>query len=91
MNALALALSAAQTMLALAGVCAVWRLVRGPRARDRVLAFDALYVVGILLLLTEGIRNGRTVFFEASLVMSALGFTSSVALAKFLLRGEVIE
>lgn len=91
MNLLAITIPAAQLLLALAGLCTVWRMLHGPRARDRVLAFDAFYVVAILLLLTQGVRSARTVFFEAALVMSMLGFAGSVAMAKFLLRGEVIE
>ena len=71
--------------------CALLRLVRGPRAQDRILGFDALYVGAMLLLLTFGIRAGSTVYFEAALVIALLGFVSTVALAKFLMRGEVIE
>lgn len=91
MTPLAIVLPLAEMMLALAGVLAVLRMLRGPRARDRVLAFDGFYVAGLLLMLTEGIRSGRTLYFEAALIMAALGFAGSVALAKFLLRGEVIE
>ena len=71
--------------------CALLRLVRGPRAQDRILCLDALYVGAMLLLLTFGIRAGSTVYFEAALVIALLGFVSTVALAKFLMRGEVIE
>ena len=81
----------AQAMLSLAMSCAVFRLIRGPRAQDRVVAFDALTVVSMLLLLTFGIRSGITLYFEAALVLALLGFVSTVALAKFLMRGEVIE
>ena len=45
----------------------------------------------MLLLLTFGIRTGSTLYFEAALVIALLGFVSTVALAKFLMRGEVIE
>ncbi len=78
-------------LLALAMVCAVWRMIIGPRAQDRVLALDALYVDGMLLLVTLGLRTGTIFFFEAALVISMLGFVATVALAKFLMRGEVIE
>jgi len=81
----------AQLLLAAAMACALLRLVRGPRAQDRILSFDALYVGAMLLLLTFGIRAGSTVYFEAALVIALLGFVSTVALAKFLMRGEVIE
>lgn len=84
-------LGAAQILIALAMTFAVYRLLRGPRAQDRVLALDTLYVNAMLLVLTFGIRTGTTLYFEAALVIGMLGFVSTVALAKFLLRGEVIE
>jgi multicomponent K+:H+ antiporter subunit F len=84
-------LTIAQVLLALAMACATFRMVRGPRAQDRVLGLDTLYVNAMLLLLTFGIRSGRTLYFEAALVIAVLGFVATAALAKFLMRGEVIE
>jgi multicomponent K+:H+ antiporter subunit F len=84
-------LAVAQILLAMAMGCAAFRIFRGPRAQDRVLGFDTLYVNAMLLLLTFGIRSGNTLYFEAALAMALLGFVGTVALAKFLLRGEVIE
>lgn len=78
-------------MLALAMVAASIRLFTGPRAQDRVLALDTLYVNGLLLLLTLGIRYGTRFYFDAALIIALLGFTATAALAKFLMRGEVIE
>ncbi|AMG74022.1 MULTISPECIES: K+/H+ antiporter subunit F [Sphingopyxis] len=93
MNALFLALviTAAQIVLGLAMGCAAFRMLRGPRAQDRVLGLDTLYLTGMLLLLTYGIQTGRTLYFEAALVIALLGFVGTVALGKFLMRGEVIE
>lgn len=81
----------AQFLLVAAMACCVYRLVRGPRAQDRVLGLDALYVCAMLLFLLFGIRTGSTLYFEAALVIALLGFVSTAALAKFLMRGEVIE
>ena len=81
----------AQVLLASAMLCATFRLLRGPRAQDRVLGFDSLYISAMLLLLTFGIRSGSTLYFEAAMVIALLGFVGTVALAKFLMRGEVIE
>ena len=81
----------AQACLVLAMVLAALRMSRGPRAQDRVLALDTLYACSMLLLLVFGIRTGRDIYFEASLVIGMLGFVATVALAKFLMRGEVIE
>lgn len=84
-------LSAAQIIMALAMAFAVYRIIAGPRAQDRVLALDAFYVTATLMLLLFGIRVGSAVYFEAALVIAILGFVGTVALAKFLMRGEVIE
>ena len=81
----------AQVLLVTAMGCATVRILRGPRAQDRVLALDTLYVNAAILLLVFGIRTGSTHYFEAALLMTLLGFVSTAALAKFLMRGEVIE
>ena len=86
-----LAILAAQVLLGLAVVCAAIRLALGPRAQDRILAVDTLYVNAMLLVLTHGLRSDSPQVFEAALVIAVLGFVSTTALARFLLRGEVIE
>jgi multicomponent K+:H+ antiporter subunit F len=92
MNAmLAWSVTTAQILLGFAMACATFRILWGPRAQDRVVGFDSLYVNAMLLLLAFGIRSGSTLYFEAALMVALLGFVSTVALAKFLLRGEVIE
>jgi len=70
---------------------ALVRLLRGPSAQDRVLALDFLYVNGMLVMLTLGIFFSSGMYFVAALLIALFGFVSSAALAKFLLRGEVIE
>ena len=87
----AVAVGIAKLMLTMAMALAAFRMIRGPRAQDRVIGLDTLYVNGMLLLMTFGIGSGRTIYFEAALVIAVLGFVSTVALAKFLMRGEVIE
>ncbi len=82
---------ASQIVLGLAMGCALFRMVRGPRAQDRILGLDALYINAMLLLLTFGIRTANSIYFEAALIIALLGFVSSIAFAKFLMRGEVIE
>ena len=83
--------SLAQLFLAIAMAISVYRIAIGPRAQDRVLGVDTLYVSSMLLLMTFGLRTGNDIYFEAALLMSILGFVSTVALSKFLMRGEVIE
>lgn len=71
--------------------CATIRLVRGPTAQDRVLALDAFYINGMLAMLAFGVRSGADVYFDVALLIALFGFVGSTAMAKFLLRGEVIE
>ncbi|MCJ0762983.1 K+/H+ antiporter subunit F [Variovorax terrae] len=85
------AIVAALACHALAMALILWRLLRGPSAQDRVLALDLLYINGMLVMLVLGIRHASSMYFEAALLIALFGFVSSAALAKFLLRGEVIE
>ena len=81
----------ALVILTLAMGCALVPVLRGPTAQDRVLALDCLALNGMLLMLVLGIHQGSSNYFEAALLIALLGFVSSMAMAKFLLRGEVIE
>ena len=81
----------AQALLAAAMILSAARIWRGPRAQDRVLGVDTLYMNAMLLVLVHGIWAGLTAYFEVALIIAVIGFTSTVALAKFLMRGEVIE
>lgn len=85
------AVSLAQFLLMIAMAITSVRMFYGPRAQDRIIGLDSLYVNAMLLLATFGIGTGRSVYFEASLVIGLLGFVATVSLAKFLMRGEVIE
>jgi multicomponent K+:H+ antiporter subunit F len=71
-------------------LCTV-HLWRGPTAQDRVLALDALYINGMLMILTCGMLFGTMLYFDIALLIALFGFVGSAAMAKFLLRGEVIE
>jgi len=75
----------------LAMALAAVRMMRGPSAQDRILALDAFYINGMLLVLILGVRFGSAVYFEIALLLALFGFVGSIAMAKFLLRGEVIE
>jgi len=67
------------------------RLLRGPTPGDRVLAIDTLYVNAVALLVLFGLRLGSDVFFEAALLIAMLGFVGTIALAKFLIRRDIVE
>jgi multicomponent K+:H+ antiporter subunit F len=85
------ALPLALFMLVLAMACALVRLLKGPAAQDRVLALDCMYLSGMLMMLVLGLRYGSKNYFEAALLLALFSFVGSMAMAKFLLRGEVIE
>jgi multicomponent K+:H+ antiporter subunit F len=71
-------------------LCAI-RLLIGPSAHDRVLALDTLWMCGMLLALVLGIRFGTQIYFEVAMLIVLVGFVSTIAIAKFLMRGEIIE
>lgn len=88
---LSYALPVALFILALAMACTLVPVLRGPTAQDRVLALDCLALNAMLLMLVLGIHQGSSNYFEAALLIALFSFVSSTAMAKFLLRGEVIE
>lgn len=76
---------------AVAMAIALYRLIWGPSAQDRVLALDFIYVNGLLTVMVLGIRYASQMYFEAALLIALFGFLGSTVMATFLLRGEVIE
>ena len=78
-------------MLGAALLLAVARLVRGPSLPDRALALDTLYINAIALIILSGIWQGTELFFEIALLIAVLGFVSTVAVATYMLRGDIIE
>lgn len=88
---LALSIAAAFTLLAIALMLNLWRLLRGPDLPDRVLALDTLYINSLALLVLYGIHTDSALYFEAALLIALLGFVATVAVAKYLLRGDIIE
>lgn len=85
------ALPLALVLLMLAMACALVRVLKGPSAQDRVLALDCMALNGMLLMLVLGLLYGSKNYFEAALLLALLSFVGTMAMAKFLLRGEVIE
>jgi multicomponent K+:H+ antiporter subunit F len=67
------------------------RLIASPSPGDRILALDTMVINGIALIILYGIKSGTAVYFELSLVIAMVGFVSTVAYARYLLRGNVIE
>ncbi|MDX2313413.1 MAG: K+/H+ antiporter subunit F [Gammaproteobacteria bacterium] len=81
----------AGVMLLIAMGCNMWRLLIGPDVTDRVLALDTLYINAVALLVLTGAVSGKQLFYEAAILIALLGFVGTVSLAKFLLRGDIIE
>jgi multicomponent K+:H+ antiporter subunit F len=69
----------------------LWRLLMGPTFPDRILALDTMYINSIALIVLYGIKVSSGLYFEAALLIAMLGFVSTVAVCKFLLRGDIIE
>lgn len=88
---LTIAVPVALAMMVAALLLNLWRLLRGPEATDRILALDTLYINTIALLVLFGIYLDTTLYFEAALLIAMMGFVSTIALCKYLLRGDIIE
>ncbi|GAA3575063.1 MULTISPECIES: K+/H+ antiporter subunit F [Marinobacter] len=78
-------------MVTLAMLLNVYRLIKGPDAPDRVLALDTLYINAIALIILLGITLGTRMYMESALLIAVMGFVGTVAMAKYLKRGSVIE
>jgi multicomponent K+:H+ antiporter subunit F len=86
-----MAITYALACVVLAMLFCTVRLLIGPAAHDRVLALDSLWMCCMLLALLLGMRFESLIYFEAAMVIALIGFVSTIALTKFLMRGEIIE
>ena len=78
-------------MIAISLLLNLWRLIVGPSVPDRILALDTMYINSIALIVLYGIKVASELYFEAALLIAMLGFVSTVAVCKYLLRGDIIE
>ena len=90
-NLMGIALVLAFVIVAVSQIMAMVRLWIGPNSGDRILALDTMVINAIGLIILLGIYQGTRIYFEATLIIAMLGFVSTVALARFVLRGDVIE
>ncbi|HEX9802083.1 MAG TPA: K+/H+ antiporter subunit F [Gammaproteobacteria bacterium] len=88
---LSLAIATAFAMMSLALLFNLWRVVRGPDLPDRILALDTMYINSIALIVLYGVHKGTEFYFEAALLIAVMGFVGTVALVKYLLRGDIVE
>ncbi len=91
MDFLNIAMMVAMVSLAIGQVLSMVRLVMGPTSGDRILALDTMVINAIGLVVVLGIFQGVKVYFEVTLLIAMLGFVSTVALTRFILRGDIIE
>lgn len=78
-------------LVSVSQIMAMIRLWIGPNTGDRILALDTMVINAIGLIVLLGIHQGAQIYFEATLIIAMLGFVSTVAYARFVLRGDIIE
>ncbi|MEH6672801.1 MULTISPECIES: K+/H+ antiporter subunit F [unclassified Sulfitobacter] len=86
-----IALNIAFGAVAVSQLLAMLRLLKGPNTGDRILALDTMVVNAIALIILLGMRLGTAIYFESAMIFAMLGFVSTVAIARFVLRGDIIE
>ncbi|WP_294255947.1 K+/H+ antiporter subunit F [uncultured Sphingomonas sp.] len=85
------ALHIAAAGIALALLLNGWRLLRGPALGDRIVALDTMVINAIALIVLIGMIGGSDTYFEAALLLAMVGFVSTIAYCKFVLRGDIVE
>ncbi|MCD9031714.1 K+/H+ antiporter subunit F [Luteimonas sp. Y-2-2-4F] len=85
------AIVAGMSVVGLAMLMSLWRLIRGPSAPDRILALDTLYVSTIAELVLFGMHLDTEIYFEAALIIAMLGFFGTVVLSKYVIRRDIVE
>lgn len=78
-------------MLGFSVLLSFMRLLKGPDLPNRILALDTLYINAIALVVLLGLHLGSALYFEAALLIAVMGFVGTIALSKYLLRGDVME
>ncbi len=86
-----LVIGGAMVVVGLSMLLALWRLVRGPTAPDRILALDTLYVATIAQVVLLGMLDETEVYFEIALIIAMLGFFGTVVLSKYVIRRDIVE
>ncbi|PBJ83661.1 K+/H+ antiporter subunit F [Lysobacteraceae bacterium NML93-0399] len=86
-----IAIVAGMHLVGLSMLFALWRLLRGPTAPDRILALDTLYISAIAQLILFGMLLDTEIYFEAALIIAMLGFVGTVVLSKYVIRRDIVE
>jgi len=88
---IAIALQIAAVAVGLALLLNGWRLLRGPALGDRIVALDTMVINAIAVIVLFGMIGGNDTYFEAALLLAMVGFVSTIAYCKFVLRGDIVE
>ncbi|WP_130536281.1 K+/H+ antiporter subunit F [Thiomicrorhabdus indica] len=88
---LEVSLQIAMVLVTIAMLLSFYRLLKGPSRLDRILALDTLYINSIAILVLAGLVFSSPLYFEAALLIAVMGFVGTVALSKYLLRGDIME
>ncbi len=88
---LIIAIYIATSLVCLSLLLNLWRLFKGPSRSDQILALDTMYINSIALIILFGLSSGTSLYFEAALLIAMLGFVSTAAMCKYILRGDLIE
>jgi multicomponent K+:H+ antiporter subunit F len=86
-----MAIAATMVVVGASMLLALWRLVRGPTAPDRILALDTLYVSTIAEVVLLGMLKETETYFEIALIIAMLGFFGTVVLSKYVIRRDIVE
>ncbi len=86
-----IAILVALSVVGVAMLLSLWRLLRGPTAPDRILALDALYVNAVAQLILFGMVLDSEMYFEVALIIAMLGFFGTVVLSKYVIRRDIVE
>jgi len=86
-----IAITTSCVMVCTALLLSLYRLLIGPSVPDRILALDTLYINSIALLILLGIFLRSNLYYEAALLIALMGFMGTLALSKYLLRGDIME
>lgn len=85
------ALTVAAACFGLGLLMNLWFLIRAADRGDKILALDTMVVNIIALIVIYGMAFGTGVFFEAAMLFAMMGFISTVAYCRYILRGNIIE
>jgi len=88
---LSLAVDVALIVFAVAIALAAYGLGSLVAALARILALDSLYVNTVAVAVLNGIRYDSFAYFEAAILIALMGFVSTVALARYVARGKVLD